>query len=164
MKGSAVRVRSEALAADVFIPDDSSSWRPPHGAGIVGSLDATRLVVDYESEGRTYADRVRIAWERFTAQTPTTQRRELRREEVIPVGVYHPRDGRVVIDGYFTELVLRYLAIEPGALARECESTHEVHEQRREIRRLIATAGKNRAKAEAARECARRLGHDDLLR
>jgi hypothetical protein len=60
MKGSAVRVRSEALETpvDVFIPEEFSGWRPPPGSGIVGSLAATRLVVDYQSEGDTYADRV----------------------------------------------------------------------------------------------------------
>jgi hypothetical protein len=155
---------------DVFIPEEFSSWRPPPAAGIVGSLDATRLVVDYQSEGNTYADRVRVAAEHFMAQTPTTQRRELLRSEVIPVGFYNARDGEVVLDSYLRELVMRFLAIEPGtpqatsALRRECRSTHLEHERRRHIRHLLATAGKNRARAEVARECARRYGHDDLLR
>jgi hypothetical protein len=89
---------------------------------------------------------------------------------VIPVGTYNPRDGQVVLDSYLGELVMRFLAIEPGtshageALRRECQSTEVEHQRRRHIRRLLATAGKNRAQAEAARECARRYGHDDLLK
>jgi hypothetical protein len=155
---------------DVFIPDEFSSWRPRPGAGVVGSLAATLLVVDYESEGETHADRVRVASERFVAQTPTTERRELRRSEVIAVGVYDARDGEVVLDSYLRELVMRFLAIEPrtphatAALRRECRPTHIEHERRRHIRHLLATAGKSRAQAETARECARRYGHDDLLR
>jgi len=150
--------------ATVFIPAEASPWRLPPGTGIVGALDPPLLVVDYEDEGDTYGDRVRVAWERFAAQAPTTKRRELRRADVIPVGTYDPRDGEVVIDHYFDELVLRFLAIEPEALKRECQSTHPDHERRRHIRRLIANAGKNRAQAEAARECARRYGYDDLVR
>jgi crotonobetainyl-CoA:carnitine CoA-transferase CaiB-like acyl-CoA transferase len=107
---------------------------------------------------------VRIAWERFLAQVPTPKRQEPRRADVIAVGTYNPRDGEVVIDRYFEELVLRFLAIAPEALERECQSTHPDHERRRRIRSQIANAGKNRAQAEAARECARRHGYDDLLR
>ena len=44
---------SESLV--LFIPEERSSWRPPPGSGIVGSLAAARLVVDYKSEGGRYA-------------------------------------------------------------------------------------------------------------
>jgi hypothetical protein len=149
-------------SVEVFIPAEDSTWEPPAGAGVVGSLDPPLLVVDYEDEGDTYADRVRVACERFLAQTPTTKRRELRRSDVIAVGTYDARDGQVLLDSYLSELVVRFLAIEPGALKRECESTREDHQRRRQIRQQIANAGKNRAQAEAARECARRHGYDDL--
>jgi hypothetical protein len=64
---------------------------------------------------------------------------------------------------------MRFLAIEPGgphaaeALTQACQSTHPEHRRRRRIRRSLVTAGKDRAQAAAARECARRYGHDDLL-
>ncbi|WP_028058089.1 hypothetical protein [Candidatus Solirubrobacter pratensis] len=155
--------------ADVFIPAEFATWQPPPGSGIVGSLATARLVVNYEDEADTYADRVRIAWGHFIAQTPTTKRRELRRFDVIAVGTYDARDGQVVVDSYLSELVMRFLAIDPDArhateaLKRECQSTHTQHQRRRHIRQLLAGAGKNRAQAEAARECAHRYGHDDLL-
>jgi hypothetical protein len=157
-------------AADVFVPAESSTWRPPAGSGIVGSLAPPRLVVDYEDDGDTYGDRVRIACERFVAQTPTAKRRELRRDDVIPVGTYDARDGQVVLDSYLRELVMRFLGIDPDApaaaeaLQRQCRSTHMEHQRRRHIRELLATAGKNRAQREAASEYARRHGHDDLLK
>ena len=40
----------------VHADEESSGWRPPPGSGMVGSLAATRLVVDYQSEGDTYDD------------------------------------------------------------------------------------------------------------
>jgi hypothetical protein len=157
-------------SVDVFIPSEFSSWEPPPGAGIVGSLTPPQLVVYYEDEVEPYGDRVRIAFERLDRRTPTTKRRELRRADVIPVGSYNARDGEVVVDSYLRELMMRFLAIEPGGphatetLERECRSTHVDHRRRRRIRHQIANAGKNRAQAEAARECARRYGYDDLLR
>lgn len=95
----------------IYVPALSSELRETiwQGSGIVGSnvAGSDRLRLDFEGDEERYpafTDRVRRAAERHRwadgerSGYPTRACAYVEEEEVVPVGVYDPTDGTVVID------------------------------------------------------------------
>jgi hypothetical protein len=90
----------------VYVPagDDPAVTSIPAGAGIVGEpVGDGDVTIYFEVAGavntRTFAQRVRIAYERMTDRAQTTKARLVPRDALVPVGTYSPTRLEVSVTG-----------------------------------------------------------------